>query len=40
MSTADSKRISEDFQRFIRHESMQMNVTQDEVIEIIKTAGI
>lgn len=40
MSTADEKRITDDFMRFIRHEAMQMNVTQDDVTEIIKTIQI
>lgn len=40
MSAADRKRIADDFARFIRHEAMQMNVTQDDVTEVIKNVKI
>ena len=36
----DEKRVTEDFLRFIRHEAMQMNTTQDIVINIIKQTEI
>ena len=36
----DEKRIKDDFLRFIRHEAMQMNTTQGQVINIIKKTKI
>ena len=33
--TITEKEIREDFERFIRHEAMRANITQEEVIEII-----
>lgn len=33
--TLSDKEIFEDFQRFIRHEAMRANTTQDEILNII-----
>lgn len=33
--TITKKEIAEDFKRFIRHEAMRANITQDEVMQII-----
>lgn len=33
--TLSEKEIFEDFQRFIRHEAMRANITQDEILNII-----
>ena len=33
--TLSEKEIFEDFQRFIRHEAMRANTTQDEILNII-----
>ena len=33
--TISEKEIKEDFRRFIRHEAMRSNCTQDEIIRVI-----